>query len=180
MNVVLMMHEILGAANPMICESALPDFFAAADHRSECVRVSAFDQLNGVFESYVVGWRQENVNVFGHYDESVELKSAFATVTVESLQEEAGVVFYDEESATLPGGESYEVGSGRRKESRRLQEQTSAAKAAIFASVNRHEWNSCPSRLIFAEGWRSTRVEGIYCALGAQPRTKGSGATCKG
>ena len=73
------------------------------------------------------------MDVLGHDDESMQLKSAFATVTVNSLQEESHVVFDNEESSTLPGLEGDEVSSGRRNQTSGLQEQTSAAKAAIFA-----------------------------------------------
>jgi len=73
------------------------------------------------------------MNVLGHDDEGVQLISAFATITVNGLEEEAGVVFDDKETAALPGRERYEVGSGWREEASGLQEQTSAAQAATSA-----------------------------------------------
>ena len=67
-----------------------------------------------------------------HNDEGVHLKPAFAAVSINGLQEESDVILDDEQSSSLPGFESYEIGSGWGDESCRLQEQTSAAKAAIF------------------------------------------------
>jgi hypothetical protein len=63
----------------------------------------------------------------------VQLITAFAAISIQSLQEQECVVFDDQQSSALPSRKSYEVGSGRGDESSRLQEQTSAAKAAIFA-----------------------------------------------
>jgi len=71
--------------------------------------------------------------VFRHYNEGVNLKSTFTAVSIERFEKDAHVVLDDEEASALPGRESYEVRSGRGDESSRLQEQTSAAKAAIFA-----------------------------------------------
>jgi len=71
--------------------------------------------------------------MFGHNDESVELKVPFATITINALQKDPYVVLDHEQSPSLPGRESNEVSSGWGDESSRLQEQTSAAKAAIFA-----------------------------------------------
>ena len=73
------------------------------------------------------------MHMFGHEDKGVNLKSTFAAIAVERLKEEADIVLDHEESSSLPSRESYEVGSGRGKEASRLQERTSAAKAAIFA-----------------------------------------------
>ena len=54
-NVVLMADEILVIANSVILEAALPDFALPTEDGSEGMGVSAFDELNGVFERYVVG-----------------------------------------------------------------------------------------------------------------------------
>jgi hypothetical protein len=89
--------------------------------------------LNGVFERYVVCGSKQKMDMFGHDDEGVELISSFATISVQSLQEESDVVLDDEQPATLPRREGNEISSGRRDESSRLQEQTSAAEAAAFA-----------------------------------------------
>jgi hypothetical protein len=49
------MQTVLIVANSVISESALPDFAGSANHAAERMRVSAFDQLNGMFERDVVG-----------------------------------------------------------------------------------------------------------------------------
>ena len=72
------------------------------------------------------------MDVFRHDDKRVQLKAVFATISVDSLQEESDVVFDDEEPSALPGLEGDEVSSGWRDQSSRLQERTSAAKAAVF------------------------------------------------
>jgi len=133
MNVVPVIHEVLVVANSVIGESSFPDFPFAAEDVSERVGVSALDELNGMFERYAVGGSEQEMNVFRHQGEGVELITALAAISILGLQEKAGVVFDHEQSSTLPGGESREIGSGRGDESARLQEQTSAAKAAIFA-----------------------------------------------
>ncbi len=43
MNIVSMMNEIPGIANPMIGKPALPDFGIASDEGAEFVRVCALD-----------------------------------------------------------------------------------------------------------------------------------------
>ena len=88
--------------------------------------------------------------MLGHDDKCVQLVPALPAIAVESLKEEAHVVLNHEQFSAMMGGESYEVRSGRGEESSWLQERTSAAKAArLLPNLNRHEWNSCPSRLFF-------------------------------
>jgi hypothetical protein len=73
------------------------------------------------------------MDMLGHNDEGVNLKAAFSPMAVHGLQEKPDVVLDNEESSALPRREGDEVSSGRGDESSRLQEQTSAAEAAIFA-----------------------------------------------
>ena len=73
------------------------------------------------------------MDVLGHHHKGVELESAFAAVAIQSLQEKMHEVLDDEQSSALPCRERHKICSGRRDESSRLQEQTSAAEAAIFA-----------------------------------------------
>jgi hypothetical protein len=54
MDVVSMVSEILVVVNPVIGESALPDFTFATEDGSECMRITAFDQLNGMFQRYII------------------------------------------------------------------------------------------------------------------------------
>jgi hypothetical protein len=73
------------------------------------------------------------MNVFGHDDKSMKLEVAFSAIPIECLKEEFDVVLDHEQSSSVPSREGDEVCSRRGDESSRLQEQTSAAKAAIFA-----------------------------------------------
>ena len=97
------------------------------------MRVSALDELNRMFERHGGGGSEQEMDMFRHDDESVNLKPAFSAVTEKSLQEEAYVVLDNEQPSALPCRERNEITSWRGDESSRLQEQTSAAKAAIFA-----------------------------------------------
>lgn len=132
MNVIAMMLEVLIIANSVIRKSALPDFTLAAEDFSERMRVAAFHELNGMFDCDVVRRCHQKMHVFRHNDEGVDLESAFAAMAIHRLQEESDVVFDDEKAAALPCLEGHEIRSGRGDEASRLQQQTSAAKAAIL------------------------------------------------
>ena len=154
MNVVQMMPEIDLISNPMIGESALPDFLIAADDRPKFMRVGAFDQLDCPLDGYVVRRRQQEMNVFGHDDESVQFVADFAPIAIKSFQEEADIIFDDEQFTAVVRREGHEVSSRRGEESSRLQGETSAAGSRTsFRSLNWHEWNSCPSRWFFVRGF---------------------------
>jgi len=131
-NIVLVMAEVSVVTNSVIGESSLPDFPIAADDRSKGVRVSALDELNGMFKRHVCCGSKQEMRMFRHEDEGVNLKSTFAAVSMESLQEKARVVLDNQQPSTLPRRKGYEIGSGWGDESSWLQEQTSAAKAAVF------------------------------------------------
>jgi len=133
MDIVSMMHIVLNVPNPMIGESALPDFTSAANQTPEGVGVSALDQLNRVFEGYLGRRSQQEMNMLRHDNECMDFKSAFTAISIHRLQEESDVIFNNEEPSALPCCEGNEISSGRRNQSSRLQEQTSAAKAATFA-----------------------------------------------
>ena len=133
MDVGLMVEEIPFVANSMIGKPALPDFPLAADDGAKGVRISTLDKLHGVFERDVMRWRQQQVNMFRHHDEGVELKMPFASITIDCLQEQANMVLDHKEPSTLPGSKRHEIRSGWGDQAYRLQEQTSAAEAAIFA-----------------------------------------------
>jgi len=89
------------------------------------------------------------MDVLGHEDEGMELKLSFAAIAVKSVQEEADIVLDNEEPSALPRREGNEVSSGRRDESSRLQEQTSAAKAAIFAQPKPARVELVPFPVVF-------------------------------
>jgi hypothetical protein len=131
MNVISMMHEINVVANPMIGESALPDFLIATDDAAEFMRVCAFDQLDGSLDRYIVPRSQQKMNVFGHDNESLQPVTAFATIPVERLQENPYIDFNDKQFAAVERRKGYEVSSRRRHESSRLQERTSAAESRV-------------------------------------------------
>jgi hypothetical protein len=97
-----MAFKILLIANPVICESALPNFTLSTEYFTEGVGVSALDQLNGVLNRYVARRSEQKMNVSGHNDEGMKLKSAFATIAIKSLQKKSGIVLDDEESSSLP------------------------------------------------------------------------------
>jgi hypothetical protein len=124
-----MVSEILVVANSVIGKSSLPNLSFATEDGSERMRIAAFDQLNGVLKRYVDSGSEQEMNVFGHEHEGVDLKSAFAAISEEGLKEEADIVLDNEESSALPRREGDEIGSRRRDESSRLQEQTSAAES---------------------------------------------------
>ncbi len=150
MNVIPMMHEIKLAANSMIGESSLPDFLIAADDRPEFMRVRTFNQLDCALDSHVARRSQQQVNVFGHDHKRVQFVAAFATMPIESFQEEACVKFDDEQFPAMISRERHEIGPRRGDESYRLQGETSAAESRTsLQTLNWHEWNSCPSRLFF-------------------------------
>ena len=131
-DVVSVMKKILVVTNPMIGEASSPDFASAANQISEGMGIAAFDQLHRVFQRYVVRRSKQQVHMFRHDDERVDLKSSFATISIKGLKKESNVVLDYEQSPSLPCRECYKVGSGRRDEPSWLQERTSAAKAAVF------------------------------------------------
>jgi len=85
MDVILMMDEVLIIPNPVIRESALPDLAFSSDDFSQSVRISAFDELHGVLECHVLRWSKEQMDVFRHHNEGVDLKAAFTAIAIESL-----------------------------------------------------------------------------------------------
>jgi hypothetical protein len=149
-----MMGVINLAANSMIGEAALPNFLVAADQTSQFMRVRSFDQLDGPLDRHVVRWRQQKMDMFGHDNESVQAVTAFVTIPIKRFQEDPHIDFDGEQFSAVESRERHEVSPRRREESSRLQEQTSAAGSrASFPTLNRHEWNSRPSRLFFLRGF---------------------------
>ena len=87
MNIIPMMNEVLSIANPMIGESALPDFGFSPNKSAERVRVSALDQLDGALNRYVLRRREQQMDVIGHKHEGVQCVTAFAAVVIKGLEE---------------------------------------------------------------------------------------------
>jgi hypothetical protein len=147
-----MMNEIHFAANPMIGEPSLPDLALSADDSAKLVRICAFDQLNSPLDGYIVCRCKQQMHVLGHRDERMQLVSSLAAIAIERLQEEPHIQFDNEQFPAIPGRKGYEVSPRRGKESSRLQSETSAAGSrASLETLNRLEWNSCPSRLFFLD-----------------------------
>ena len=81
------------------------------------------------------------MDVFRHEDEGMNLKPAFAAISVKSFQKEANMVLDNEQSATLPGRESNEIGSGRGDEMSRpgFKSEPQRLKPRLLLRLNRHE-----------------------------------------
>jgi hypothetical protein len=163
MNVISMMNVINFISNSMIGEASLPDFGIASDDASEFVRASALDQLDATFDGYVVRGCEEQMNVFGHNDEAVQFVTSLAAMPINRFQEESNIIFDDKQFPAMIGRERDEISSSWREESYGLQEQTSAAESRPSPeTLTWHEWNSCPSRLFFAQEfsfWERTNVQ---------------------
>ena len=54
MDVIFVMREILNISNSVIGEPALPDFSLSGEHCAQGVRRSTFDELDHMFEGYVL------------------------------------------------------------------------------------------------------------------------------
>jgi hypothetical protein len=81
------MREILGIADAVIGEPALPDFSLSPKDASERVGVATFDELNCMLERDVMSGSEQEMNVLGHQNESMKLVSPFATISVNGLEE---------------------------------------------------------------------------------------------
>ena len=80
MNIILMMNEIPSIANPMIRESALPNFRIAPDERSELMRIRALDELHAALNRHILRGSKQKMNMIGHEDEGVQKITAFTSV----------------------------------------------------------------------------------------------------
>jgi hypothetical protein len=128
-----MMIIIVLIAYPVIREPALPDFSLSAEYGSKSMRIAAFDQLNRVFKADVIRRRKQEVHMFGHDDEGVKLRASFVAISINGLKQQSDMVLDHKQPTSLPRRERNKISSGRGDETSRLQEQTSAAEAAIFA-----------------------------------------------
>jgi hypothetical protein len=73
--------KILGISNPMIGEASLPNFLAT-ELTAEGIRVPTPNELNGALQRDPIGGCQQQVNMLGHQNKSVELKSSLPSVAV--------------------------------------------------------------------------------------------------
>ena len=71
---------------------------------------SAFDALHAALDSLICGWGNEDVDVFGHDDEGVELIAALIAVVKEGLEQQVGVCGSGEDRTTAIGDGGGRVG----------------------------------------------------------------------
>jgi hypothetical protein len=144
-NVLQVFFEIFTFANAVIGEASLPNFFVLAEFDSECMRVAALDQLHGTFECHVVSRGKQQMNMLGHYHESMKLELSRTPVTIDRFKEETGILFHDEKSSPSPSRESYEICSRRRHQASRFHERTSAAGSRVLAKTKAARVELVPS-----------------------------------
>ena len=82
MNVIPMMSEVLSITNPMIRETALPNFRLAPDQGAERMGIPSFDQLERALDGHVVRRGKQEMNVIRHEHEGVQGVLTFATVVM--------------------------------------------------------------------------------------------------
>jgi hypothetical protein len=82
-----MVSEVVCVPNPVVGKPPLPDFRLATDQRSQRVRISTLDQLDGALDGYVVSGSKQKMDMIGHENESVDRVAAFSTVMIKGLEE---------------------------------------------------------------------------------------------
>jgi len=102
MNVAAMRFKISTTPDAMVGESALP-YFSFSTLHSQSVGIASFDELHRTLQGYIRRWCQQQVDVFGHEDESMQFKLRLPSITVKRLQEQSCVRLYGKEPASLPG-----------------------------------------------------------------------------
>ena len=117
MNVIPMMSEVLSITNPMIRETALPNFRLAPDQGAERMGIPSFDQLERALDGHVVRRGKQEMNVIRHEHEGVQGVLSFATVVEKSLKKQSCVVLDLKQSSTIPCGEGYKMGPWTREQS---------------------------------------------------------------
>lgn len=64
--------------------------------------------LDGFLKRNIKVWCQQEMNVIGHHDKSVQMKFALLSITLEGVNEEQCVAFDLKESAAIGGSKSKE------------------------------------------------------------------------
>lgn len=82
---MLMQRKITRIPNTMVGESTLPNFGLTPAHCTEFVRVTAFNELNSPLDSYIDGWRQQQVDMIWHEDKSVKRVTTFTPVVIQNF-----------------------------------------------------------------------------------------------
>jgi hypothetical protein len=73
---------------------------------------ASLDQLDATLDGVIVGWRNQNVNVFRHNDEAVESKAALFAVAKERIHHKVGVCGALKDATALMGDRSDGEGFG--------------------------------------------------------------------
>jgi len=66
------------------------------------VRKASLDELNGVFEGYILCWREQQMDVLRHKDERMKLVASDTAMTVQRPQEKSHIGFDDKQPSPLP------------------------------------------------------------------------------
>jgi len=99
--------ELLRVADAVVGEAALPDWHL----RGEAAGEATFDESDGAFEGDGFG-REQEMDMVRHDNEGVESVVALFAIVLNRLDEEQGVGFDLEESATIVGRRGDEEGAG--------------------------------------------------------------------
>ncbi len=94
--------ELLRRRHLYLVVPALPNVHFAFQKERE----SPFDELHGLFQRNIVRRSQKQMNVIGHDDEGVQLKSAFAALGLQVVQHQVRRVRDLKDAAALCGNES--------------------------------------------------------------------------
>lgn len=104
MEIALARIEVHTVANAMIRKSSLPNWHVG----SYAMRESAFDQLHRPFQRALLRC-DDQMDVVRHDDKAKELVVTEPAVSLQGLDEEAGVGGDLEEPAAIVGGARYEI-----------------------------------------------------------------------
>ena len=86
MNIIPMMNEIPGIANPMIRKPALPHLGLASNQRPERMRVPARDQLNRAFDGDILSGSEYEMNLIGHEHKRMQKIVSFTSIVKRVLR----------------------------------------------------------------------------------------------
>ncbi len=110
-DVVELVLEVGCVADSVLVVAGLSDF--SCELFAHGVGVAAFDALDTAFEGLLSAGRDEDVQVFRHDGEAVELIAGLRAVVEEDLKEEFDIVGADEDGFALVRDECQGVGVGR-------------------------------------------------------------------
>src|ERR1700739_633923 len=85
-NIAKLSPKILPVSNPMLMESHLPDL--ASKLRAHLMRKSALDALRAPLNCLVLRRRQQDVQMFRHYNESMQKIAPLTSIVEERLKQQ--------------------------------------------------------------------------------------------